>query len=385
LRSSGGNAVGATTDQQPSEGEPFDEPESPYDAKPPYNHVHESESGHTIEIDDTPGAERLHWYHRAGTFREIHPDGTLVDKCVNKLYSISLEDYFIGTPKNWAVSAGESIKILAGTELTMESASTQLTTGPLSVKCETKMEEIGGGHAQKITDNKEVRVKGDYILKVDGDFTIKVKGKVKIESEITTIDSEVYTNIRSLGVIINEAPIVGNNAELFNVSGVANLFPTFEAVETPNLEPQVIPEVEKEEEVPSSFKPGFEILFNDGSVDAYNLSYLYKPKSDSDGKPVMLNPPGSGPMGIYEAIPTTELEEVTIRYQFAQGQFTEWPVKRPKHKKGKLIEMGVYKGIANGGRAHWRFSKYAKDYPKSFIVADGVKEFIVHDGKHRHD
>ena len=42
----------------------------------PNNHVYESESGHVQEFDDTPGAERIHTYHRAGTFEEIHPDGS---------------------------------------------------------------------------------------------------------------------------------------------------------------------------------------------------------------------------------------------------------------------------------------------------------------------
>ena len=34
----------------------------------PYNHVHESESGHIHEIDDSPGAERLFTQHTSGTF-----------------------------------------------------------------------------------------------------------------------------------------------------------------------------------------------------------------------------------------------------------------------------------------------------------------------------
>lgn len=72
----------------------FDEPRTPYDAIYPYNHVQQSESGHIIEIDDSPGKERLHWYHRAGTFREIYPNGTLVDKSVQDYYNIVLRNYF---------------------------------------------------------------------------------------------------------------------------------------------------------------------------------------------------------------------------------------------------------------------------------------------------
>ena len=66
------------------------EPNTPYDTRYPHNHVQESESGHTIEIDDTPGAERLHTYHRSGTFVERHPDGDKVEKIVRDNYTIIL-------------------------------------------------------------------------------------------------------------------------------------------------------------------------------------------------------------------------------------------------------------------------------------------------------
>ncbi len=72
----------------------FREPESPYNAKYPYNHVHVSESGHAIEIDDTPSHERLHWYHRSGSYREMHPQGTVVDKSNEDYYSCVLRDAF---------------------------------------------------------------------------------------------------------------------------------------------------------------------------------------------------------------------------------------------------------------------------------------------------
>ncbi|MBT4654933.1 MAG: hypothetical protein HOB59_03540, partial [Gammaproteobacteria bacterium] len=42
----------------------------------PHNHVRMSESGHVEEWDDTPSAERLHKFHKTGTFEEIQPDGT---------------------------------------------------------------------------------------------------------------------------------------------------------------------------------------------------------------------------------------------------------------------------------------------------------------------
>ena len=66
----------------------FQEPLSSYKAQYPYNHVFESESGHLIEIDDTPQSERLHWYHRSGTFTEIGPKGTRVDRVHDDKYDM---------------------------------------------------------------------------------------------------------------------------------------------------------------------------------------------------------------------------------------------------------------------------------------------------------
>ncbi|NDB82749.1 MAG: hypothetical protein EB127_08420 [Alphaproteobacteria bacterium] len=70
----------------------WSEPETKYNAKYPFNHVYESESGHIMEMDDTPGSERIHLAHRSGTFDEIYPDGSRVTKVVNKKYEIVMSD-----------------------------------------------------------------------------------------------------------------------------------------------------------------------------------------------------------------------------------------------------------------------------------------------------
>jgi len=63
-----------------------------YNPTYPYNHVFESESGHLVEIDDTPDAERMHLYHRSGSRIEITPVGDRVTKIVNDDYEIILKD-----------------------------------------------------------------------------------------------------------------------------------------------------------------------------------------------------------------------------------------------------------------------------------------------------
>ena len=78
----------------------WNEPEVPYVSSEenkypiyPKNHVRQSESGHIQEWDDTIDKDgiyrgRLHTYHKAGTFEEIHPDGTTVHKIVGDNYTI---------------------------------------------------------------------------------------------------------------------------------------------------------------------------------------------------------------------------------------------------------------------------------------------------------
>ncbi len=73
----------------------WSEPPSPYAAQFPYNKVQQTESGHVMEFDDTPGAERVHVFHRSGSFIEMHPDGTVVYKTMKNGYSVTMGDQHV--------------------------------------------------------------------------------------------------------------------------------------------------------------------------------------------------------------------------------------------------------------------------------------------------
>lgn len=62
-----------------TENEPLDVPGFLYKSQYPYNKTFESERGHVVEMDDTPGAERIHLYHTGGSFVEMG-NGITVDK-----------------------------------------------------------------------------------------------------------------------------------------------------------------------------------------------------------------------------------------------------------------------------------------------------------------
>jgi hypothetical protein len=76
------------------------EPKSAYASKYPYNKVLQTEGGHVVEFDDTPGQERIHIFHKSGTYSEIDKDGRQVDKVVGNKVEIVLKDntvHILGT------------------------------------------------------------------------------------------------------------------------------------------------------------------------------------------------------------------------------------------------------------------------------------------------
>lgn len=72
-------------------------------SKYPYNTVIETESGHLIEYDDTPGNARIHIFHKSGTYIEIHDDGSVSTKVVsdnNKIVNDNENNLIKGSNNN---------------------------------------------------------------------------------------------------------------------------------------------------------------------------------------------------------------------------------------------------------------------------------------------
>lgn len=134
----------------------WQEPKSPYDPSYPYNSVRQSESGHVEEWDDTPGKERLHRYHKAGTFEEIHPDGTKVVKVVKDNYTVVMGDDYIHVlgDSNLSVDGNCNIRVAGNATL-----------------------EVSGDLSQKVSGNASLEIGGNYNVKVGGSHTDKAGGR----------------------------------------------------------------------------------------------------------------------------------------------------------------------------------------------------------------
>ena len=89
----------------------WSEPETPYAAEYPHNHVYESEGGHIREMDDTPGKERIHERHSSGSGYEIHPDGSKVTRVKQDNYTIVTNDDYTHIKGTQRHTTDEGVRI----------------------------------------------------------------------------------------------------------------------------------------------------------------------------------------------------------------------------------------------------------------------------------
>ena len=94
----------------------WSEPETPYAAEYPHNHVYESEAGHIREMDDTPGKERIHERHASGSGYEIHPDGSKVTRVKQDNYTIVSNDEFAHIKGNSSTTVDGGIRVFVNAD-----------------------------------------------------------------------------------------------------------------------------------------------------------------------------------------------------------------------------------------------------------------------------
>jgi len=161
-----------------------------YAALYPKNHVFETESGHIKEYDDTLDAERIHEYHKSGTFYEIDTDGNKVTRII-----------------------GNNYHIIAGTDFVNIKGDVNLT----------------------IDSNCKTYIKGDWDIQVDGNKTEVVKKNVT-----ETYGTETSEHSHIISVTGKRAETVSNtvtetyeDAKTETVTGAVS--ETYKANQTTNI------------------------------------------------------------------------------------------------------------------------------------------------------
>ena len=169
------------------DGTSFNEPETPYDAAYPYNHVYESEAGHIREIDDTPDHERIHERHASGTGYEIHPDGTKVVRTKLDNYDLTYGQQYTHIRGNQSTTVNGGVKVYVN-------ASGEGEPGPPGETVTKYHYTIQVGKNANVNiqvdkgDVNVVTTQGDINLKSGADINIEAAQAIRIQGR--TMDAE---------------------------------------------------------------------------------------------------------------------------------------------------------------------------------------------------
>ena len=179
-----------TDDETDSKQEEWSEPTSTYAAVYPKNHVFESESGHIKEYDDTKDAERIHEYHKSGTFTEIDATGNKHTRIVGTNYEI--------------IAGSDYVNVKGDVFLTIDS-------------------------------NCKTYIKGDWDIQVDGNKTEVVKKNVTetYGTENTEHSHTVSVTGKRAETVSNTVTETYEDAKTETVTGAVS--ETYKANQTTNI------------------------------------------------------------------------------------------------------------------------------------------------------
>lgn len=147
----------------------WDEPNPFYAARYPHNFVFTTHGGLTVELDSTPGAKRLAFYHPSNTYMEIGNNGEMIIRNQSDKYEIVIENKYIHIIQDSykTVDADERVKIKGNrfTEIN-----------------EDEDRRVDGDRRTEIRGDDTKAVAGDENDTVQGELNITVTGKINIIS-----------------------------------------------------------------------------------------------------------------------------------------------------------------------------------------------------------
>lgn len=164
----------------------------------PFNKVTQTESGHVIEVDDTPGSERLTLMHRAGSNVEYFPNGDVLKQDVRDSYVQIFRDQYVHLGGYSSVTVNKGLRILinaddednkkeehvnfdihiaknANVNIYLEEGNMNISLDKGSIN--TRLNE-GDINIRQDKGNLNHTVAGDYNLEVGGHMHVVVGGNV---------------------------------------------------------------------------------------------------------------------------------------------------------------------------------------------------------------
>ena len=122
----------------------------------PYNQVQETQSGHVIEIDDTPAGERILIRHRTGAGVELRSDGSVLFSAVNKKVEVTGGDHtvIVEGEGNLVYKGNLNVRVTGDYNLQVDGNINVTTAG-------NKNEIINRNHTKTVNKNQNYTIKGN--------------------------------------------------------------------------------------------------------------------------------------------------------------------------------------------------------------------------------
>lgn len=207
----------------------WDEPGSAFGSVYPYNRVNQTESGHVVELDDTPGSERVHIYHRTGSFVEYRPDGSTVFKSVNNRYDIVHANSYEHVEQDKIITIDQGLKLLVNKDELSDGIDIEvLSNAPINVTVRRgdvnlTLDEgnlnfyVNGNVVGEVTQNINLSVGGDVTSDVTGNVTETVGGSVN-----TSIGGSLTANVSGNTILTTPTLTVNGNVNVNGSIAVTN-------------------------------------------------------------------------------------------------------------------------------------------------------------------
>jgi hypothetical protein len=166
-------------------GTAWDQPLTAYNAFYPYNHVHESESGHIIEIDDTNDNERLAMYHKTGTYVDIDRNGTMTRKVVGDSYEIFMRH------NNVIIKGDANVTVEGNCNIYVKNNCNIEVDGDLKTN-------VHGDYELNVAGKIDIAAGKAFTAYTDKDMSIQAKTGISAKSNTTIdVESKTVTNIKA--------------------------------------------------------------------------------------------------------------------------------------------------------------------------------------------
>ena len=159
----------------------------------PKNHVFESESGHIKEFDDTDTSERIHEYHKSGTFYEVDADGDKSIRIVGDKYEVVVGTEYVNVKGtvNLTVEGDVNTYVQGNMNTIVDGDKIEVIRGNLKQEVHGTVEEVFGSTQRTDVAGKVTQIYGESIAtEITGRYDIDIKPHDDLPEEDGEFDLE---------------------------------------------------------------------------------------------------------------------------------------------------------------------------------------------------